>query len=137
MGEHFSFGDLHLILLHFPIVWVTTAFICDLIFLFKRNPVLIRVADWMVIAAALIAIPTVITGSVLAGEIDNPALLYHRNAALITLCYTIFHALFRYYSFITGKSSPNYVILSAINLALIDITADYGGLVAFGMGVFI
>lgn len=138
MADHFTFGDLHLILLHFPIVWITTAFICDLIFLFKRNPVLAKVGDWLIIGAALIAIPTVLTGWILAGsDIDNSALLYHRNWAFATLAYTIVHAVFRYYALIKETTHPNYIILSAINLALLDITADYGGLVAFGMGVFI
>lgn len=131
-----TFGDFHVILLHFPIVWITTAFICDLIFLFKRNPVLSKAADWLIIASALMAIPTVLTGLFLAGWEVQGELLHHRNWALATLAFTILHAIFRWYALSKDKANPNYIILSAVNLALIDITADFGGLVAFGKGVF-
>jgi uncharacterized membrane protein len=138
MKGPFTLGHLHLILLHFPIVWISTAFLCDLIYLFKRQPVLMKISDWLVIGAALIAIPTVLTGAVLAGaDITDPELLYHRNWALTTLAFTLLHALFRFYSLAKEKTNPNYIILSAINLGLIGITADFGGLVAFGVGFLI
>ncbi len=138
MSGHFTFGDLHLILLHFPIVWVTTAFICDLIFLFKRNPLMAKISDWLIIAAALMTIPTVLTGLVLSDwNFDNPDLLYHRNWAFVTLAYTFLHALFRGQTLIKNKAHPNYIFFSAINLSLVGVTADYGGLVAFGMSVIV
>lgn len=139
MSGHFTLGDLHLILLHFPIVWVTTAFVCDLIFLFKRNPVLARASDWLIIVSALIAIPTALTGLALAGgwTMDPSPLLLHRNWAIATLTFTLIHAFFRTRALVKNKTNPNYIILSAVNLSLIGITADYGGLVAFGMSVFI
>lgn len=138
MTSQFTFGDFHLILLHFPIVWITTAFICDLIYLFNRNPVIAKISDWLVIAAALIAIPTVLTGLILSDwKIDSVALLYHRNWASATLTYTIIHAFFRFYALIKDRAYPSSIILSLINLTLIDLTADYGGFVAFGVGFFV
>lgn len=82
--------------------------------------------------------PTVITGLILAGwSIDNAELLAHRNWALATLIYTGLHAIFRGFSLVKEKSSPFYILLSLINLILIGITADFGGLVAFGFSFLV
>lgn len=132
----FTLGDLHPIFLHFPIVWVTTAFLCDLIFLFKRRLVLSQIADWFIIGAAVLALPTVITGLLAAGSTTDATILTHRNWALVTFTFTLLHALYRGYSLYHGRANPNYIILSAINLCLVDITADYGGLIAFGTSLF-
>lgn len=128
----FSLGDYHPLLLHFPIVWITTAFFCDLLYLFKRRPVLSKIADWLVIAAAILAIPTVITGLSAAGLSQDSHIIVHRNWALVTFTFTLLHGIFRGYSLKMDKQNPNYVILSAINICLVDITADYGGYIAFG-----
>ena len=137
LANSFSLGDLHPIFLHFPIVWITTAFICDLIFLFKRNPVIMKISDWLIIAAALTIIPTVMTGLIAAGNTTDPHILTHRNWALITLSFTLLHGMFRAYVLSKNKANPNYLILTAANLCLIDITADYGGLIAFGTSLLV
>lgn len=132
-----TFGDYHVIFLHFPIVWITTAFICDFIFLFKRSPGIAKTADGLILAAAITAIPTIWTGLVLSGsEVTDSYLLYHRNWALATFVFTIFHSILRGNALYKNHFNPNFIFLSAINLALIDITADFGGEVAFGKGVF-
>lgn len=135
----FSIGDLHLILLHFPIVWITTAFIFDFIYLFKRESIFPKIADWMIIASAFIIIPTVLTGLILAGwNFDDPIILEHRNWALITLVVTILHAFFRiYYSQIKDIQNPKYILLSLINVGLVGITSDWGGLLAFGFSIIV
>ncbi|QLH36718.1 MAG: DUF2231 domain-containing protein [Parachlamydiaceae bacterium] len=111
---------------------------CDLIFLFRRDSALAKTADWMVIAAAITIIPTALTGLILSGwEVDSQALLFHRNWAFATLAFTLIHALFRVRSLSKEAFSPGYLMLSAINLALIGVTSDFGGVVAFGKGVLV
>jgi uncharacterized membrane protein len=93
-------------------------------------------SHWIVIVAATFAIPTVITGlyAAASGHFSNPNVLLHRNWALTTLTYSICHAFFRGYVLKSKKTFPTwvFVLISLINISLIGITAEYGGLITRG-----
>ena len=133
-------GDFHPMLLHFPIVLLITALVFDCLFLIGKFKDA-SVAHWIVIAAAALAIPTVITGLYAAeqGHLGHPNVLLHRNWALVTLAYSLGHAIFRTYLLKTKKLIPSYifVIISLINVGLVSITAEYGGSVTRGKGILI
>lgn len=129
-------GDLHPLFVHFPIVLLFVALAIDLLYLFGKaqNP-----SHWFIIIAAAIAIPTVITGLLTSDEhMDNAYVLIHRNWALTTLTYTVLHAIFRIYAMQSKKffSAYLFIILSLINVALVTITAEYGGSITRGRGLF-
>lgn len=130
--------DLHPVILHFPIVLLWTAFVYDLlgwIWKFRVYPA----GHWILIAAALMAIPTVITGLIAADDQPPyPDIPIHRNLALATLAYSLIHAAFRFFLIYRKKSLKPFifVLLSFFNVLLVTITAEYGGRVAFGQGVF-
>lgn len=130
---------LHTVLLHFPIVLFWTALVYDLlgwVWKLKTYPA----GHWIVVIAAVMAIPTVITGLLAADDIpETPTILTHRNLALATLAYGFLHAVFRL-TLIVKKKSFNQsllVLFSLVNVLLISITAEYGGKVAFGRGLFL
>lgn len=133
-------GDFHPMLLHFPIVLLITALVFDCLFLIGKFKDA-SVAHWIVIAAAALAIPTVITGLYAAeqGHAGHYNILLHRNWALVTLAYSLGHAIFRAYLLKTKKLIPAYivVIISLINVGLVSITAEYGGTVTRGKGILI
>lgn len=52
----------HVALVHFPIALIVTGVAFDWLALRKQNPALLRAAYYTVIAAALAAVPTVVTG---------------------------------------------------------------------------
>lgn len=127
-------GQFHVVILHFPIVLFWVAFVYDILgAFFKVNSY--PAAHWFVIIAALTAVPTVITGLIaLQAKVDNPFVYMHRNWALTTFIFAFFYALYRLRLLRQHAMGPKYllVFLSAITVALISITADFGGKVAFG-----
>jgi uncharacterized membrane protein len=127
-------GQYHVVFLHFPIVLFWVAFIYDVLgAFFKVNSY--PAAHWFILVAAAAAVPTVITGLiVLQTKLDNPFVYLHRNWALTTFVFAFFYALYRLYLLSKKRVGPKYilVLLSAITVALISITADFGGKVAFG-----
>ncbi|MCE5293196.1 MAG: hypothetical protein LLF94_01105, partial [Chlamydiales bacterium] len=55
-------GNFHLILLHFPIALVCMVVIAELLFFWQKNPLYDNAGRFMLLAAAVMAIPTVLTG---------------------------------------------------------------------------
>ncbi|MBS0647741.1 MAG: hypothetical protein JSS10_00785 [Verrucomicrobia bacterium] len=132
----FDLGQLHVILLHFPIVLFWTALVYDLLGAVWKVHVY-PAGHWIVIVAALLTIPTVITGLDRAEDfVGNPYILLHRNFALATLVFALFHGAFRLLLVSRKKkvSKVLLVILSLISVTLVSITAHFGGEVAFGKG---
>ena len=140
--EGLNIGDLHPVLLHFPIVLFFLAFVLDFLFLIGvvKEP-FYAASHWLVMIASGLAVLTVITGLYAAklGHDDNPYVFLHRNWALGTLAYSIGHGFFRGYVIRSKRVFSAYVFvsISLINLILISITAEYGGLVTRGKGLWI
>ncbi len=137
----FEIGDLHPVLLHFPIVLFFMVFAFDCLFLIgKIKEPYHSVSHWTVIVAAAFAILTVITGLYAAklGHPGNAYVILHRNWALGTLAYSIGHAVFRGYVIKSKKvfSAWVFVLISLINVSLIGVTAEYGGLVTRGKSLW-
>jgi len=135
-----SVGDFHPFLVHFPIALFFTVFVFDLIALGGRGRAVYPAAHWMAIAAAALAIPTVVTGlyAMDLGHADHPDVLIHRNWALLTLSYSLGHAVFRAYCIRANRAIPIYifVLVSLVNVALISITAEYGSVVTREKGLW-
>lgn len=140
-SQELKVGDLHPLILHFPIVLFFVAFVFDFLFLAGRAKAFHVIAHWIVIFAALLAIPTEITGlyAVDLGHADNPIVPLHRNWALITLAFSICHAFFRIYVIKTKKTYSGFifVLISLINIGLIIITAEYGGAITRGKSIWL
>jgi uncharacterized membrane protein len=130
----FDLGQLHVILLHFPIVLFWTALVYDLLGAVWKVHVY-PAGHWIAIIAALLTIPTVLTGLDRAEDfVEDPRILIHRNFALATLVFALFHGVFRFLLVSRKKKAPKVllVILSLISVTLVSITAHFGGEIAFG-----
>lgn len=135
----FDLGQLHAAIIHFPISLVIIAFVFDLLYFFIGKEYIHNMASWFIIAAAVVMVPTVITG--LSAQdfypLWDPDVERHQDAALVTFGYTVIHALFRGYALYRERMYPVYVyiLLSLINVGLINITAELGGIVVRGQGI--
>ena len=132
-------GEFHVVILHFPIVLFWTGLVFDLLGWIWKCKVY-PTGHWIIIAAALLAIPTVLTGLEAADEFPgNSAVILHRNMALITLAVGLCQAAFRLYLVMKKKAfrSSILVLFSLINVLLVSITAEFGGVIAFGKGVIV
>lgn len=135
----FNLGELHPAIIHFPIALVFTAFAFDILYWFRRNEIFQSIASWLMIIVAIIIIPTALTG-LLAKDFypaNDPDVLRHQNMAIATAIYTIGYAIFRGYTLFKRKyfSLYLYLILSLINVGLINTTAEFGGIVVRGKGI--
>ncbi|MBS0615983.1 MAG: hypothetical protein JSR58_05470 [Verrucomicrobia bacterium] len=131
--------DFHPVVLHFPIVLFWTGLVFDLInWVWKKQTY--PAGHWIIIAAALMSIPTALTGLLAMDEVPlNADVIHHRNMALITVSFGLLHAAFRFYILLKHKifKSILLVVLSVVNVALVSITAELGGIVAFHKGIFL
>jgi uncharacterized membrane protein len=135
----FDIGDLHAAFVHFPIVLIINALVFDALFWFKEKAYLHDVGSWMIIAAAILMIPTGSTGFAAKDFYadDDPDVWRHQTMALATIAYTVGYAIFRAYHLYHHRiaSFYLYLIFSLINVGLINVTAEFGGIVVRGKGV--
>lgn len=135
----FSLGEFHPVIIHFPIALIFTAFVFDILFFLNRRELFQSIASWLIIIVAFILIPTAFTGFLAKDfyPVGDPDVTRHQNMALATIIYTIAYAILRGYVFFNHQafSLYLYLILSLINVGLIDITAEFGGIVVRGKGI--
>ena len=137
--NHFTWGDIHPVINHFPIVFFMTALVWDILFRFRLVESQMT-SHWMIIVGAILTIPTVLTG--LAAESfheNSPFIEIHEYLGIATMSFGLIHALIRIYGLFTYKMpSPNIcIVLSLITVLLIGITSEYGGAVTRGHGLLI
>lgn len=138
MGS-FDFGELHPAIIHFPIALIVIAFVFDLLYAFTKNEFYQRFAGWFIVFAAIMLVPTAITG-LLAKEFypaGDPDVTNHQNMAIVTVLYTVGYAIFRGYALFNRRiySIFLFLLLSLINVGLVSTTAEFGGIVVRGRGI--
>ena len=96
------FGPYHLILLHFPIALIIMAVIAEILFQFNKNPKYEFTINFLLIAAALFAIPTAFAGlafsegATYTGE-KVMQFFWHRFFGVSVLVLSIITVFIRYY----------------------------------------
>lgn len=132
-------GDLHPLLLHYPIVLLTAVAAFDLFRFFSKRD-FEELSLWILGFAVIFLVPTILTG-IYAGEFypeNNEILITHRTLAYVTGGFSLLHLIIRLYMWKNKTHHRNrwLLLLSLINFALVAATADFGGLLAFGKTIF-
>jgi len=127
------FGNFHFLFVHFPIVLIIMACIAELLFIWRKDSQYSFTANFLLIAAAIFVIPTVLSGLSLAGGGEataetNSLLDWHEAFGFITLTLTIITAVIR---FALGRC-PLYLWSLFVLLICVLTTSHLGGLMAFG-----
>lgn len=136
-GESGSFihwiGNFHPVLLHFPIALITMTGIAELLFSYSSRPIFDNAARFMILVAALVAIPTALCG--LAWSYGSDYGLYenlldwHRIFGLSTTLLAIITAYMREYK---GRSAA-YAISLVFAVIFVTVTGFMGGSLTFGI----
>lgn len=135
----FDLGELHPAIIHFPIALIFTALVFDILVWYTKNEIFQSIASWLIVIAAIILVPTALTGF-LAEDFypaNDPDVFRHQNMAIATAIFTIGYAVFRGYVLYNNRLYPLYLylLLSLFNVGLVSITAEFGGIVVRGKGI--
>jgi len=126
-------GGLHFIFLHFPIALIIMTGLSELLFLWFRKPIFDLSSQFMITSAAILVIPTALSGFINWFTASYEGLLAtlilsHMVAGVTTAVFAIFVALMRKK---TGANQIYYISL-IILFFLVNITGYLGGAVTFG-----
>ncbi len=130
------FGSFHLLILHFPIALIITAFLFEWLFIWRKNPQVDSAQQLMLLTAAFSCIPATILGllyrysSEYSGR-DAEYILWHMWLGIITTILAFFVVYIQRH----GGRSPSYYISFCILFLLVTVTGYLGGIVSFGLDI--
>lgn len=126
-------GGFHFIFLHFPIALIAMTAISEVLFAWWQKPIFDYASRFMLIAAAIFAVPTALLGLIYSYTSSYSGLLadfiwWHMWAGISTTVFAIFVAFLGERS---GRSKIYYISLFLLFL-LVNITGYLGGGMTFG-----
>lgn len=134
----FSIGKLHPLILHFPIALIVMTVISEGLYFVSRKPLYDHASRFMIIAAALTAVPTALSGLAFGygvqyeGEMAN-FFWWHRLSGLSTMCLAVLAATLREAYSEKGWPTLNlYYACLGLVFITVSIAAFLGGTMAFG-----
>lgn len=137
-----SMDNIHPLLVHFPIAFLSTFFVLDVIGTLTKKQHLRDVASWLLYFGAVAAVFTVIAGfiaaaSVAHGEDVHPILERHEHFGVSVLTLAIMLSIWRFKSsgMIRGGANCFFLILATVLCVLMTLGADLGGLMVYHYGV--
>ena len=131
-------GRLHFDVLHFPIALIIMTGVAELLFYGYRYPQFEQAAYFMIVAAAIWSVPTVLLGFFLSygavyGDVREMIFQWHRYLGIVTMLLAILTAYLRYDYFAKRKKSLNLYYMTLLFLFLsVSLTGALGGSLAFG-----
>jgi uncharacterized membrane protein len=141
LADASTLGKMHLQILHFPIALAMMAAVADLLWLIRRKgrfaPAFKASGTFLIVAAAILAIPTVIAGDSLmedfyTGKVSG-VVQWHANLGIITMCVLILAAGLRLVLVNRGTKWWPWVhgLLIVCAVGLVTVTAHLGGMLAW------
>lgn len=136
-----SMDNIHPVLVHFPIAFLSAFFALDMIGTLAKKQHWRNVAGWLLYLGAVAAVFTVIAGfsaagSVAHGEEVHAIMERHKNFGVAVLCLAILLSAWRAISgsVIEGMANWFFLILAALLFGLMVLGADLGGLMVYQYG---
>lgn len=125
-------GTFHPLFLSFPIALITMTVFSELLFWKTNNPLFEHAARFMILAGAILAVPTVITGFAFSYNSSYPPsqesfFWWHRFFGLFVLGFAIITAYIREYK---GRHALYFLFLAAAFISVV-ITGFNGGNLTF------
>ncbi len=131
-----ALGKLHLLVLHLPIALVLAAALADVLYALARRRFFRAAGFYCLVFAAASAVPTMVTGLLLADEFDmaGETLELHEHLGIATTVVLLAAAVLR---IIRRDRLPSwwayaYGVLVFAAVVLISAAGHYGGILAFG-----
>jgi len=134
--------NIHPLLVHFPIAFISAFFALDLVGTISKNPECRRVATWLLYFGTVAALFTVIAGLIAASSVAHGQNVHdimerHEQIGISILSTAVLLSIWRIKSGILPRGGANnfFLLLSALLCLLIMLGADLGGLMVYHYGV--
>ncbi len=135
-------ANIHPLLVHFPIAFLSAFFALDLVGTLAKKPQWRSVAGWFLYFGAVAALFTVIAGLIAANSVPHGQNVHdimerHEHFGLSVLSLAVVLSIWRIIrgGLIRGGANSFYLILSALMCVLMMLGADLGGLMVYHYGV--
>ena len=131
-------GNFHPIVLHFPIALIVMTVIAELLSIKSSYPIFKQAARFMIIAAAITALPTVILGLAYGygASYEDPLILvfwWHRFLGISTAILAIITAIFKELHVRNKMKTHAYTISLSFLFIFVTVTGYLGGEMTFGL----
>jgi uncharacterized membrane protein len=137
-----NMDNIHPLLVHFPIVFISAFFALDLVGTISKNPESRSVATWLLYFGTVAALFTVIAGFIAAGSVAHEQNVHdimerHEQIGVSILATAILLSVWRIKSGVLPRSGANnfFLLLSGLLCLLMMLGADLGGLMVYKYGV--
>ena len=134
--------NIHPLLVHFPIAFLSAFFALDLVGTISRNPECRSVATWLLYFGTVAALFTVIAGFIAAESVAHGPNVHdimerHEQIGISVFSTAVLLSIWRIKSGVLPRGGANnfFLILSALLCLLIMLGADLGGLMVYQYGV--
>lgn len=137
-----SIGRFHLLFLHFPIALIVMTVVAELLWIWFATPLFTHAARFMILTAAIFALPTALLGWALSSGqhyegVQLDLFVWHRYFGFLTAGLAIFAAILRERCTHEKTSSVVGYYLCLFFLFLsVSFTGAFGGSLAFGLDVW-
>jgi uncharacterized membrane protein len=137
-----NMDNIHPLLVHFPIAFISAFFALDLVGTISKNPESRSVATWLLYFGTIAALFTVIAGfiaaeSVAHGQNVHDIMERHEQIGVSILATTVLLSVWRIKSGVLPRGGANnfFLLLSGLLCLLMMLGADLGGLMVYKYGV--
>jgi uncharacterized membrane protein len=134
--------NIHPLLVHFPIAFLSAFFVLDLVGTLAKKPQWRSVAGWFLYFGTVAAFFTVIAGFIAASSVPHgqnvhDIMEHHEHFGISVLSLAVVLSAWRMKSggLIRGGANSFFLILSALMCVLMMLGADLGGLMVYHYGV--
>ncbi len=137
-----NMDNIHPLLVHFPIAFLSAFFVLDLVGTLTKKPQCRNVAGWLLYLGTFAAVFTVAAGFIAAGSVAHGEDVHeimerHEHFGVSVLMLASLLSIWRVKSggVIQGGANSFFLILSALLCVLMMLGADLGGLMVYHYGV--
>ncbi|MFZ2405858.1 MAG: DUF2231 domain-containing protein [Methylobacter sp.] len=137
-----NMDNIHPLLVHFPIAFLSAFFVLDLVGTLAKKPQCRNVAGWLLYLGTFAAVFTVTAGFIAAGSVTHgedvhEIMARHEHFGVSVLTLATLLSIWRVKSggVIQGGANSFFLILSALLCVLMMLGADLGGLMVYHYGV--
>ncbi|MDP1665703.1 MAG: DUF2231 domain-containing protein [Methylobacter sp.] len=137
-----SMDNIHPLLVHFPIAFLSTFFVLDVVGTLAKKQNWRNVAGWLLYFGTIAAVFTVVAGFIAAGSVAHGEDVHeimerHEHFGVSVLSLAVLLSAWRLKSsgIIQGGANSFFLILAALLCVLMMLGADLGGLMVYKYGV--